>query len=189
MADLERALEASIGSVWARMAKEYVALTESFTRFVESDLLALEATVANYRGPVARMNFAATGPVYVSVNFAVTENHATKSRITIYIAVDNRVDAERIDHAMAENLASLGRRQSSIWHGASVVREPLAHHVTANSTSEDAPSIIRARSLRTRLRRLIVLHRDTVIVGLLTSLGASILVIVLQLIGVIPVPG
>ncbi|OAH51366.1 hypothetical protein [Microbacterium oleivorans] len=179
-------IEASVGSVWSDLRVEYVALTPDFTKFRESDWVSLRATVEGYRGPIRSLRILTSGEAFTITTVWLDED-AKATGVEFHASMDSRVDSERIEYALDENIEALGRRKSSNWYGATS-RKSRSHHVTAGELDSDGPSVIRARSLRTRFRRLIVIYRDQIIIGLATGFVASISIIVLQLLKVIPVP-
>lgn len=188
MADVERLLEASIGPAWKTLRREWTALTESYTKFEDADLVALQAQIRDYRGPVERITLTTYGSVYSAATVWPDEKSLT-ARLTLYVATDNRVDLERLSNALEENIATIGKRASSPWHGATLHRGKTTHHVTAGANSStEAKSVVSAQSLKTKVRRWFVLNRDAIIVSLAGGIVVSVVVIVLQAVGVVPVP-
>jgi hypothetical protein len=186
--DVERLLDASVGPAWLGLRKKWNALTENYTKFQDKDLVGLKAQVRDYRGPIERITFDANGAgAYVSVTLWVDENERT-TRVWIHKSFDQRADMERLQHALAENVAILGKRSASRWHDAKLESDKMTHHVMAGAVEKQTAPVVSARSLKTKARRWFVMNRDGIIVTLSGGVVAGVVVIVLQAVGVIPVP-
>lgn len=184
--------EAAFGKAWNEADVDLRATSSSLVVFRAVDLVALKADFSSYGADLSYIAMDARywdGHAGLTLRVFIPSNkRCLTSRPTIDLSGPVRVEIEGMGHSIRRSIESLSSKKH--WSEVEAKFGPLEVRSDAKgSRTPTRPPFIKSYGIRTSLKRWFILHRGDIILGLGVSLTASILIILLQLLGIIPTPG
>lgn len=191
VADALEIAEAAYGDTWQKTRVEFMATSVTQVTFRAADLVTLQSDFEAHGGNLHYVVIYTSywdGYDYLQVTVFVWPNEEGLAQSLAFdLSGPVRVEVEGMGHSIRRSVDSL--RGKKRWAQARVKTEPLEVRSDAQGSRQPVRGpVVRSHGLKTTLRRWFVLHRDPIIVSLGGGLLVSILVIVLQHLGILPVP-
>jgi hypothetical protein len=188
--DIRSLLESVFGDNWNNIILEFTATSVSNIRFEHIDLISLHEAVAAFGGPMRDISISASlfgNNELRSCDATLWMDDKRVQRMILHWYMPLRVDAESFRYGVERVVRSFNRRKR--WANAKVKIGNIRHDSEASSPPQAVgPGLIRVNGIKWGLRRWFVQNRDGIIIGLLGSFLVSVGIIVLQLVGLVPVP-
>ena len=188
--DIRSLLEIVFGENWKNINLRLSATSQSRIRFAASDLASLQQKVTDFGGPMRDISVDASlwqGGKLRSCDTMILFKGEKAQTILIHWRMPLRVDTEAFGYGVKRVVQDFGRRKR--WAGAKVAVRSVRHQSDAASPpAAQGSQLIKVRGFKWGWRRWFVRNRDNIIVGLSVSTVVSVGVLVLQLIGLLPVP-
>jgi hypothetical protein len=188
--DIRALMEVAFGEHWKLVELEYNASSSSNINFSAKDLTGLQSRVEEYGGPLQDIAIYANhwaNNELRSCDAIIWIKDGKATGISLSWHTPLRVDTEAFRYSVERVVNSYRRRKR--WSESGLKIAPVRHDSDAGASPSPNTPLLKVRGVKWGLRRWFVQNRDSIIISLAGGIVVAVAIIVLQMAGIIPVPG